>query len=212
MAVLLGPPAGNIRRTTYPHPVGVGRSMKKERFEDVVREKMNPQLKAYKKRKERSKERSADRHALAVIDASPRQCEGCTACCHTHGIKELGKPYFQPCEHLCEAGCGIHGNHPRSCQVFACAWRGNLNPTLDADKPDKIGIVAELLEISVPGVSGAGAWYCYEVWPGASNSPEAIALFERLSVYCPSLIFRHGDPEKYRIYGTGVHGTRKVRL
>lgn len=170
---------------------------------------MTKEAKAYRKRKERARWR----HALALIDASPRRCDGCTACCLTHGVQELSKPYYRACQHQSEAGCAVHGHHPRSCQGFACAWRGGTSLTLDDERPDKIGIVVDCNPFTWPGASNTDkGWYCYEVWPGAADTAGALALFERLSHRYPTLIFRYGEPDKYAIHGFDHQGTRTMLL
>lgn len=174
-----------------------------------MKEDYQNQLKKYRKRKDRA----ALRHNLVVLEAVPRRCDGCTACCTVMGVPELSKPYYKSCKHECEAGCSIYDQRPNSCQAFVCAWRGGIDLVLETDKPDKIGIVVDVGRISVPDAPQINtAWHAYEVWPGAADSPAALALFERLSPQCPTLVFRYGEPDKYTVYGLGeqVH-TRKIR-
>jgi hypothetical protein len=72
-----------------------------------------------------------------------RDCIGCWACCETLAIEELCKPYYCRCENQMWAGCGVYGNHPRSCQTFECLWRLGF---YDGERPDRFGYLL------VPGI------------------------------------------------------------
>tara|TARA_R100001082_G_scaffold44666_1_gene23825 strand:+ start:6479 stop:7102 length:624 start_codon:yes stop_codon:yes gene_type:complete len=69
-----------------------------------------------------------------------RKCGPCTECCTAMYIRELDKPAGVQCEHLTSEGCGIYGEHPAECQLFACMWLDGKG-TLD-DRPDRAGGVA----------------------------------------------------------------------
>jgi hypothetical protein len=95
-----------------------------------------------------------------------RQCGGCSACCSTLHVKELGKPEGQRCEHQCDRGCAIHGNgKPEICKGYLCMWR--LGVGEDSDRPDRGGL---LLHPSI------GQELCvYELREGAlSQMPERL--------------------------------------
>ncbi len=73
-----------------------------------------------------------------------RECGECTACCIAPPNRELNKPGFTPCSHLCESRCGIYSQRPFSCRSFRCVW---LDGFLGADcRPDKFGLVIEHAE------------------------------------------------------------------
>ena len=87
-----------------------------------------------------------------------RECGTCTACCTVVAVKELKKPMYQTCQHVCAAGCAIYQHKPASCTAWKCLW---LNGSIGGDerrRPDHFGVVFDrqrtILRI-------------YEVWPGA---------------------------------------------
>lgn len=50
-------------------------------------------------------------------------CGPCTFCCKVMSIEELNKPMGVRCPHqVAGKGCSIYGQHPPSCQAFACQW------------------------------------------------------------------------------------------
>jgi hypothetical protein len=48
-------------------------------------------------------------------------------CCTKLAVRELDKPPWTPCAQLAGdgGGCSVWGDHPASCQTFACLWRGS---------------------------------------------------------------------------------------
>ena len=74
-------------------------------------------------------------------DASSKVCGSCTFCCKVLEIVELAKPAGKWCDHcLPGKGCGIHGDHPPSCQAFKCQWL--LDPGLPHRfRPDQTKVV-----------------------------------------------------------------------
>lgn len=73
-------------------------------------------------------------------------CGGCTACCRVIGVRELGKPYYFPCEHQSVSGCKIYSNRPESCRGFECFW---LIGAMDFERqlrPDRFGFVITIGE------------------------------------------------------------------
>lgn len=83
-------------------------------------------------------------------------CGGCTACCRTVPVKEIGVRAYQACPHVREAyhaagpGCGFapggYANRPYSCKAWSCVWlKSGWPPEL---RPDRLGIVVdELVDI-----------------------------------------------------------------
>lgn len=75
--------------------------------------------------------------------AEARSCDGCDLCCRAYEIAELGKPMGSPCALLTQAGCAIHGSHPRTCQAFRCFWLDE--PELGPEwRPSTAGFVLRL--------------------------------------------------------------------
>lgn len=70
------------------------------------------------------------------------KCGGCTACCTTFEIIELGKPAFTPCVHLVEGGCGIYDTRPDACRRFVCSWLAGKMGRDSSLRPDNLGLVA----------------------------------------------------------------------
>ena len=75
---------------------------------------------------------------------SNRICGGCTACCQTHPVKELGKPAQHPCLHCNSWGCGIYSTRPRGCREFVCEWIKGVGK--DDCRPDRTGVVLDFQE------------------------------------------------------------------
>jgi len=73
-----------------------------------------------------------------------RTCDGCTACCHTHPVKELDKSAHQTCSHCHLWGCGIYSTRPLGCRDFVCQWLVGFGG--DDCRPDRIGAVLDLQE------------------------------------------------------------------
>lgn len=97
--------------------------------------------------------------------AEERTCGGCTACCKTHGVKELSKPGGAWCEH-CDVGqgCKIYSERPNSCQQYKCAWLVGIG--LEEYRPDKTGIVPDFK--SLPDI-GLAVWF-FEAKEGKLDS------------------------------------------
>ena len=74
-----------------------------------------------------------------------RGCDGCTACCKTMGVVELGKDPNVWCSHCrIGTGCGIYESRPASCSTFECVWlqtqRGRAPLALEL-RPDVCRVV-----------------------------------------------------------------------
>ena len=83
------------------------------------------------------------------MNETKRECGGCTACCFTPGIVELGKARDTLCAHaLPGAGCMRYETRPEVCRGFSCFWmyEGNDAPKgwprmlHDEERPDKVGV------------------------------------------------------------------------
>ena len=97
---------------------------------------------------------------------SQRECGQCTACCKTHGVRELLKKPGVWCPHCnIGKGCEIYSERPKSCQDFQCSWLVGLG--LLEYRPDKTGVVPTNEIIS--GLDGIALWL-YEVSEGAFES------------------------------------------
>ena len=111
---------------------------------------------------------------LKVSGGKGRVCGECTACCTTHGIREINKQAAEKCEHVCKAGCSIYQDRPESCRGYECAW---LQGMFGEDvRPDKCGIVVEMQD-TVMG----WCWVVHEYVQGAiGDDPIATGLFDML--------------------------------
>jgi len=133
--------------------------------------------------------------ALSQAIDSVRPCDGCTACCYVFGIKELGKPYYQHCEHQ-GLGCRIHHKRPTSCRSFECVWRMPFMGNDVVRRPDKLGLIFSVDEDS------HGEWLeVYEVRKDALDDalngngvPELIEeMFEKIGGLRGIRVYRYGD-------------------
>jgi len=97
------------------------------------------------------------------------------------GVPELGKRTYEACGHLCEAGCGIYADRPRSCRSFECQWlRGMLEVDGGVDlalRPDSCGVMFDYQAESAFGEM----YMAWEVEPGASAGGHARAIIEELA-------------------------------
>ena len=112
-----------------------------------------------------------------------RVCEGCRACCFGLQVEDLEKPGFQHCDHECEEGCGIYGDHPKACQDFKCGWLEGLTAAgISAHdlRPDRIGLVPVL-----QNTKGGSAWTLFEVRAGASKTALGETLIDHLYRQAP---------------------------
>lgn len=71
-------------------------------------------------------------------------CGGCTACCTVVSARDLGKPFYTPCPHKVERGCGIYAQRPQSCREFNCIWAAGLLADAESFRPDRNGLVFSL--------------------------------------------------------------------
>ncbi len=73
-----------------------------------------------------------------------RACDGCTACCKTHEIREvLKKPVGEWCVHCHQGkGCRIYETRPRPCKNYECAWAQGHGT--EEERPDKCGVVVDV--------------------------------------------------------------------
>ena len=93
-------------------------------------------------------------------------CGECQACCVSHGVREIGKPYSCECQHQTDKGCAIYTERPVSCRTFGCLyWVRLLN---DASlRPDKLGVMMTFT------FSDGGLWLdAYETRPDALEGEE----------------------------------------
>ncbi len=98
-----------------------------------------------------------------------RSCGECSACCYTHGVKELNKDNFIQCQYTRGGGgCGIYGIHPKSCRVYSCSWLDGVVGAPE-DRPDKLGLVIGVqrwqYRLGDPEVT-----LVFEAWPGAFDT------------------------------------------
>jgi hypothetical protein len=88
-----------------------------------------------------------NRLAEATAPRPQKPCDGCTACCHTIAVAELGLATWQRCPH--ERGfpyvpsCAIYDRRPSSCRVWSCQYA--LEGWDDDLRPDRCGVVADPL-------------------------------------------------------------------
>ena len=118
------------------------------------------------------------------IEAGPRSCGGCTACCTVMAVSSIGKPAGTPCVHECAEGCAIYERRPEQCRSdFFCLWMRDQKDLLrDSDRPDRIGIV---FTDGDDGTGGRLALVAREVTPGAAQGARASELIGHLRGFVP---------------------------
>lgn len=95
-------------------------------------------------------------------------------------VRELEKGAYEPCRHLCAAGCGIYADRPGACRTFECQWlRGVLevDEAVDHDlRPDACGVIFDYQ----PATAFGEAYVAWEVAPGAAARGHARDTIEGL--------------------------------
>lgn len=155
-------------------------------------------MKSYKERKAKRLAKLQRKKLLAALPTD-RSCEGCTACCTTHAILELKKPYFESCKHQCATGCSIYSNRPPSCRDYYCQWRlGKIG----GERPDKSGIVIDIGPVWDRAGNMFAAYGVFEARPGALNDATNRELIEAMAERRIVLLNSFGKPDPIQ-YGTG---------
>lgn len=103
--------------------------------------------------------------ATGEVPVQPgKTCGGCTACCYTVAVKEIGVAPFERCRFLHppaarDIGCSIYKDRPRSCRRWSCSWLASDLPV--EYRPDRSGIVIDPLPdlIRVNGKEVTAAQY-----------------------------------------------------
>jgi hypothetical protein len=104
--------------------------------------------------------------AIIIREDQLKPCGECKACCTVLAVGELKKRNYTHCQHECENGCGIYGEHPDSCKGYMCWWKVGLLQGDERRRPDKLGIIVDYR----PALDVVLVW---EVWPGASEESQA---------------------------------------
>ncbi len=98
-------------------------------------------------------------------DILKRVCGGCTACCKTHLIYEISKPWGMWCSHCSIGkGCLIYADRPSGCQKFSCQWL--LGFGKEEERPDRMKIVVDSIFPTPVG----RVYVLFEVTEGALGS------------------------------------------
>jgi hypothetical protein len=107
-----------------------------------------------------------------TMEQSKRSCGSCSACCYTHNIEELDKWNFSPCAHMKDGGgCAIYGEHPKSCQTFACAWLHDESLKEEC-RPDILGLVINSKKVQITR-DAPPTLLLLEAWPEAFKGTQA---------------------------------------
>lgn len=168
---------------------------------------MNKNVERKKKLKEKAQRRqehtrkielkTIDSH-MAVIDAKypDRRCDGCTTCCTVMGVTEFRKPYYETCKHICEEGCAVYEERPRSCYGFLCGWRAGI---VDGKRPDKQGLMVDGLLLS-----GFFVQVVYEAWPGAGEESDNLTwITDQAQKNGDVLFVKYGETGRLKWWLTG---------
>jgi hypothetical protein len=77
-------------------------------------------------------------------------CQDCTGCCTVFEVKDIAKPFGQPCKHLGPTlfgtGCQIYSTRPDACKRYVCLWldsqrRPEVERMPEALRPDVCKVV-----------------------------------------------------------------------
>src|SRR5947209_8748812 len=121
-----------------------------------------------------------------------RQCGECQACCTTVAVEELSKGFHQRCQHQCDSGCAIYGQHPSSCQSYKCLWLDGWGP--EEYRPDMVGLVVNFGMSPLHGQSRP-AILVHEVWQGAAKDREKWLMDNTIEQASKNLGHPAGPPE-----------------
>jgi hypothetical protein len=86
------------------------------------------------------------------MNATERDCDGCTLCCEILPIDspDLRKQSGVLCANCIEgSGCQIYAHRPAPCRAFSCGWR-QLAFVPEALRPDRSGVVIVPDESPIP--------------------------------------------------------------
>ena len=135
-----------------------------------------------------------------------RTCGECTACCTSLGVVELEKPLWQRCEHVCEAGCGIYPDRPRSCHDFVCLWLHGYFGKDERHRPDKCGLIFSMQKDRKLG----SLLVVWESWPGAASKDPGLYILTRLSAERYVYLFPFGEAKFRTILGPKIQEIRQL--
>lgn len=120
---------------------------------------------------------AAEVRAIALRIAG-RVCGDCDACCTIKAVRELGKPSQAACRHLCQTGCAIYDQRPKSCREYACLWRQGYINGDECWRPDQLGVVIDYEPfVRIPGTVLLVVW---EIVPGAAESQHVRHVIDQL--------------------------------
>lgn len=125
-----------------------------------------------------------------------RSCDGCTACCKTHGVAGV-TIRGEWCQHCTPErnGCAIYANRPLQCGAYKCMWLLGAGP--DSWRPDRIGIVTSVTEISL-GDEVHGVLTITEVNGGEIDHPD-VQLLIRDMVANEKIVYLVRDASREKI-------------
>lgn len=107
---------------------------------------------------------------VRAVQPMGRSCGGCTACCTSLAVEELGKPAWTRCRFARSGrGCSAYKDRPQSCSDFSCLWLDGLVLTDQRDRPDRCGLV--LAATDRPRTVQAR-----ELWPNAASTGRGAEL------------------------------------
>src|SRR5262249_51562581 len=113
-----------------------------------------------------------------------RECGACKACCTVLGVTELHKPVNVECEHICNAGCAIYDERPRTCRDWSCDWKNGLIPG-DEMRPDKVGVMFDLR------IEGIDPLLClWEVADGAAEQAGLDQVLANVYLHAPCAVMK----------------------
>lgn len=83
-----------------------------------------------------------------------RECGLCRVCCTTKSVDEIQKGAWKACSHICDKGCDIYSERPKSCASYYCAYRMGFGE--DDARPDLAGVLVDLDTLKNAGKQNNG--------------------------------------------------------
>lgn len=135
------------------------------------------------------------------------ECGDCRACCTTMGVPEIQKGAWHTCQHLCEYGCRVYAERPKSCADFECLWlQGCFGDRVD-ERPDRLGVV---FSVCGPGSPVGRFLMALETAPGSSRSERCNYLLTKVAEDVPVCVADQEGRREFRGPKAAIDAVNRV--
>lgn len=136
---------------------------------------------------------------LIISPIGGRSCGACKACCYSLAVAEIPakQALWVKCPNICEEGCSIYETRPVSCATFECLWRSGFIEGDERRRPDNLG----LMFVFPKHKQHTEIIGCWEIRPGAVNTPPGNYLLGKLANSMIVYIWPYGEKTKRIIMG-----------